>query len=328
MKRLLLLLAAIHIIGRVTGQQIDLSGQISIQNSEYKTGKRQFVKDAQIRAPFIKPAISDAQGEFTLTFVGVGAGEGIRLSVTHSKYVVVNHRDLNDVILGRKPLLHIYMSTESELFESQDSLYHIADEVLRSEYNKKIAILKQKNYRSEQLITSLRNELNTKVIDAQSATEALKSKYEEALKKSREFAQELASVNLDDASNRYKKSFELWKRGKIDSALLVLDENKIELDYQKSVHDRAVGQQLIHQGELLYNQTIQELKLKQKLYEQKLQYFEARLIIEKILLILEAEKGDKDFEVQSLRISLSSYYHKSEKEKAYNLLKKILIIAN
>ena len=91
----------------LSGQQIDLNGQISIHNSKYETGKIQYVDNAYVSAPFTKPSSSDSQGRFKLEFVGLDPGTAIALDAAKDGLEVVNAYDLREVIISRKLPLRI-----------------------------------------------------------------------------------------------------------------------------------------------------------------------------------------------------------------------------
>ena len=63
----------------------------------------------------------------------------------------------------------------------------------------------------------------------------LKSKLEELEKQLPEFALELASVNLDFASELYLEAFEEYKKGNIAKAIAVLDEAKLDASYESAL---------------------------------------------------------------------------------------------
>jgi len=103
-------------------QQISLRGSIAVHNSKYKTGKQQFIKDAFITARYTKPSSTDNNGNFSLQFVGTEIGTSIKLEIAKQGLEVVNRRDLEDVVLGRKRPLRIYLAKKGKLAEAQAQL--------------------------------------------------------------------------------------------------------------------------------------------------------------------------------------------------------------
>jgi tetratricopeptide (TPR) repeat protein len=326
---LLLILLIFALTTKAFAQQIDLHGEVSIQNSRYSTGKKELVPDAQISADFTLPQKSGANGRFTLTFVGVKNGESVALTVLHSKLVVVNQREVGGVTLGRKPLLSIYMSTPEKLLESQTSLYNVADHALRKEYERKIAVLKKKSSESDALAKDLSKQLNQTSLSLEAAKELLNSKLEDGLRKARGFAKELARVNLDDASPEYIRAYELWKKGDLDGASKALNIDNIDAKYEQSQELENTARQKVKsaaedliQSKLLSDQAQQEYRFKAHMFEQKFQFDEARDVWERILPILEKDYGTASIQSQAFRLFLVPYYGQKEKQKAFDLLNK------
>ncbi len=126
----------------VVGQSISLPGSVIIQNSEYETGHRQYVSDASIRAPFAKAVTSDKDGQFSLVFTGVENGTPVRLNVEKPGLEVVNSDEVESVILGRVPQLHVVMANAEKLAEAQMKYYNIATESIILNFGKKMDALR------------------------------------------------------------------------------------------------------------------------------------------------------------------------------------------
>ena len=122
-------------------QQITLDGQVSIHNSKYTTGNIQYVKDAYVQAPFATPDDTDVEGRFCLVFVGIESGVSVKVTVEKAGLEVVNSYDLEQVILGRKSLLRVYLAPEGQLAKSQTELYNISKKALFAEKDAIIARL-------------------------------------------------------------------------------------------------------------------------------------------------------------------------------------------
>ena len=86
----------------VSAQQITLKGQASIHNSAYTTGEIKYVHNANITAPYTSPDDTDSEGRFNLSFVGIAKGTALQLKVEKDGLEVVNEREIQSIILGRK----------------------------------------------------------------------------------------------------------------------------------------------------------------------------------------------------------------------------------
>lgn len=81
MKATLIFLLVLLVCCSVTAQQITLTGQVSIHNSKYNSGKIEYVKDAYASAPNTKPDDTDDNGIFHLEFVGIDGGASVKVLV-------------------------------------------------------------------------------------------------------------------------------------------------------------------------------------------------------------------------------------------------------
>ena len=111
-------------------QQIQLRGTVAVHNSKYETGEVKYVQNAYIRAPFTMPAASDVAGEFVLEFVGLASGTALKIEAEKAGLEVVNTRELEEVVLGRKFPLRIYVAEKGKLAQAQTELYQISKEAL------------------------------------------------------------------------------------------------------------------------------------------------------------------------------------------------------
>ena len=90
MFRPVLLLVFVLLAVSGMAQQSSLQGRVSIHNSKYQTGQIQYVPDTYITAFQAKPANSDSQGKFQLTFVGLPPGTSVSVAPEKQGLVVVN----------------------------------------------------------------------------------------------------------------------------------------------------------------------------------------------------------------------------------------------
>jgi hypothetical protein len=119
MKKVIITLVCILTCFHLFPQQITLDGQVSMHNSKYNTGKIQYVKDAYVTASFAAPDDTDTEGRFCLVFVGIKSGVSVKVTVEKAGLEVVNTRDLEQVIIGRKDVLRVYLAAKGELARCQ-----------------------------------------------------------------------------------------------------------------------------------------------------------------------------------------------------------------
>jgi hypothetical protein len=103
MKQLLFIIFLLNAIASIS-QQSEIKGIISIHNSEYETGKRQYVSNAQVEDDFAKatPQTTDANGNIKLVFVRIPEKTSVQLIVKKEDLLVVNIDGLN-AVTGQHP---------------------------------------------------------------------------------------------------------------------------------------------------------------------------------------------------------------------------------
>ena len=91
-------------------QQIQLRGTVAVHNSKYETGEVRYVENVRMTTPFTKPVLTDVKGAFTLEFVDLDPEKVIKIKAFKQGLETVNDRDLDEVVIGRKLPLRIYMT--------------------------------------------------------------------------------------------------------------------------------------------------------------------------------------------------------------------------
>ncbi len=247
--RLILIVALLGVLHKIEAQQSIIYGNVSIFNSQFETGKRQFIVNATVEEDFGRsPAIiTDAEGNFRLILVGVKEGEKVSISINKNGYEVVNSESLN-VIAGQKESVKIFMAPLGKVNENKRKYYSIGrkssekaievkisrlimeikvSENAQSSLNKYIEILSKDSTGYVSEIIRLKKEIyneraNLDKLKAQYSS--LASQFEKTDDVSRELAERFSLQNLDESSDIYQKSFRKFIEGKLDSAILILDE--------------------------------------------------------------------------------------------------------
>lgn len=103
------------------GQMIKLDGVVSVQNSKINTGQIIYVEGVQIKHEEAKSDITDSDGYFSLQIVGVEPNTQTKIEVTptgkYNEYIVVNRRDIDNITLGRKERINIYICEKNQYFK-------------------------------------------------------------------------------------------------------------------------------------------------------------------------------------------------------------------
>ncbi|MCB0644971.1 MAG: tetratricopeptide repeat protein, partial [Phaeodactylibacter sp.] len=258
---------------------------------------------------------TDSEGRFGLEFVSIDPGTAVKIKVEKAALEVVNDYDLQRVIIGRKPLLRVYLADKGRLAQAQTELYNISKEALFAEKDAIIARLLGDKQESRAALAELERDLGVKIASPAAAIELLENKIENLEKRLPEFAQQLAEKNLDFASALYIQAYEHFKAGAIQQAIKVLDDAQLEQSYQDALSTVAegknlekVGQELQEKGLLQIDQTVDSYELKAEAFNLLFQYRNALEVYQKIIQILEEVKGEEELELAAAYGEIGKIY--------------------
>ncbi len=232
------------VTGHALSQQIELKGQVSVHNSKYNTGSIEYVQDAYITAPFATADNTDDRGSFSLVFVGMEAGTTVRVQAERAGLEVVNAHDLERVVIGRRDPLPIYLAERGVLAQAQTELYQISKEALYAQRDALIARLRSEGEQRTQAMEELQRRLGREVADRFEAEDLLNQRIAALEKRLPSFAQELATQNLDFASELYVNAYERYRGGDIAGAVALLDSTALANSYEEAVGAIVEGKQL------------------------------------------------------------------------------------
>ncbi len=249
---LLLFLLSVH--GMVRGQAVSLTGTITIQNSAYETGKKVYVSDASVRAPFAKAVSSDKDGTFILNFSGVSTGAPVRVSVEKPGLEVVNRSDLEAAVLGG-PSLEVIMADPERLAAVQERFYHVSTEQVMRTFEERSRRLQNEGLAVSDRIKEVNLLLADSISTLGEALEALALQREAALQQVQDLARMLATVDLDRSSAEYRSAYGAMQRGAMDSVLSILSAEKLERSLGSAQDQRAKGDRLVENA----NKSIREV---------------------------------------------------------------------
>jgi hypothetical protein len=211
-------------------QQSEIKGVVSIHNSKFETGKTAYLSNVQIKETYGRgqEVLSNSDGRFTFTSIGVPLKETIVLNAQKQGWEVVNPEEL-DVVVGQFPWVKVYMAPKGKITENKRKYYNIGKTESEKALSSKI---KEKQSERERLLKDVMS--NQKEIWALEAEiKNLYEKYQTIDANARELAERFSRVNLDDASEHYQRAFRHFQNGKIDSALIVLED----ANYAKQVDE-------------------------------------------------------------------------------------------
>lgn len=293
MRKFVIALVLLHITPLVA-QRIDLPGVVVVQNSEYETGHRRYVSDASVRAPLAKAVTSDKEGRFALVFAGVENGTPVRITVEKPGMEVVNNKEIEEVILGRAPQFKVVMADAKKLAEARMNFYNVATGSITRSFERKMILLRDSSVKLEARMAAINRELEDTLGTIGQAMEAIAHQRDQALARSQDLAHEFASVDLDDASARYRQAYAFFSRGEIDSTLSVLDADRLGADYRNAIAEKGRGLALMEKANQSIRQLLQSYRLKADVQETRLQYAASIATRERMLAIMTRERDAID----------------------------------
>jgi hypothetical protein len=185
-------------------QMIPLRGVVSLQNSKFLTGSRQFISLAQVTDDFDKaqPDLTDSHGKFTLNYINTPDKSSVSFHVKKPPLEVVNLSDLH-ATAGQLQVVSIYMASPESVAEFRKQIYNVGK-------------------------TAAEKNLEWKLIEKTKGILALQKSDSLIEQKAQELAAKYSVINLDDASPTFQAAFSLFQAGQLDSALHLLSEFDIE----------------------------------------------------------------------------------------------------
>ncbi len=280
-------------------QDIPLPGIVVRQNSRKADGTVDRISGVDLRARKAIPTQSDAHGNFTLIFSDVPPGNTVRIQADRIGMEVVNQTELeNAAVLGRTAPLKVVMCPKGELYENQVRYYAIAESEILKRYEKRRKILETKSKAQEALVEQLRTELATEINSREEALELLAQQKEAALAKANELSNQFARVNLDDASELYRKAFEFFQAGEIDQALGYLRQANLPALVEQILEEERrlalLKDQVVQRDslkELRKKEAKEGIQLQLDLYE-SLSQIDSVLVCYELLVRVDPEDGD------------------------------------
>lgn len=270
-------------------------GQIPlIQNGvvrELNSGKK-LVSDVQIIFSDAVPTTSDQEGKFRLAFKDKKAGDLVFLKeVSKNGYELVNLRELETVKLSNNDLFNndIIIAKKGSIDVAKKQYYAVSDKALKLSFEKEKSKLK----------IELQN-LRVSTQQYQIQYDSLQKQYDSQRKELDILSEKFAKFNYDDVSVLVKEALQLFKSGKIDEAIQVLENANL---INKS---DAISEQ---QAKLFKNQLgiFQSIQLQAQMYVLKFQIAKAESLYDYLI--------NQDITNSSIIESVADFYRENHRYK-------------
>ncbi len=300
-------------ITSIVAQEIRLKGQVSIHNSGYKTGKIKYVQNAYVSAAFAGSDDTDVDGKFSLTFSGIDKGTSVEVSVEKSGLEIVNKKDLQDIVIGRLTPLKVFAAPKGQLARAQTELYEISLAAITAKHEALIVKLRKGGEESKAVIQQLEQQLNREIVHRFEAEELLFDQLETTKKRLPETVKKLAQVNLDIASEDYRRAYQAYRAGKVERAILILDQAQLAkqvsqalLNIEQIKSEKNNYQLALEQVEEQVDQIIQAYTLKAEANHLIFDYRSAVQVYTKVVDLMEQIKPEVDLELANAYQSMGS----------------------
>ena len=206
-------------------QQSAVKGIVSIHNSETKTGKRQYVTNAEIEDDFGKatPRLTDNQGRFILMYVGIPEKATVSFQVKKTGLQVVDQTALS-AVAGQASEVKISMAYPDSINEYRRKIFQVG----KTEAEKRLERLVESN--AKELVSLRKNETqNAEQIKKLEAAMAMLDEQSKRITDQAEaLARKYAPLNLDDAPKLFRSAFFLFQKGYFDSAYQLLQQANLD----------------------------------------------------------------------------------------------------
>ncbi|MEM9936609.1 MAG: tetratricopeptide repeat protein, partial [Bacteroidota bacterium] len=290
-------------LGALGQQDVKLPGVVVERNSQFYSGKVNYISNVSIKSVGAKPRLSDQNGEFTLLFSNKPVGNVARVYASKSGFALVNEEVLKAAaVVGRTSPLKIVMSQEDSLYYNQIAYYNIAKDAAIKSYEQKVRIPNKEGKEKDLLLAEMRVAFNQEIKTKDEALKLLEQQKNDLEKRATELADKFLTINLDDQSARYQRAFRAFLKEDIDGALAILDSVDLAkrlatntADIQK-VDSLIVGLEKTKDNkQTQIQQDIQQCDFKAQLHILKFEWAEAENMYE-LALEYDSQNNDRLFD--------------------------------
>lgn len=270
-------------------QQSTLLGRVAVFNSQFETGKRQYVFGAAVEEDYGKSqaTLTRADGCFSLVLVGIHDRASVYFSVKKTGLEVVN-TDVLKAVAGQEDTLRVFMSPIGKIAENKLRYYKINRTAVERLMERKLDSLD----RALALLKSQYNADEARRLDLQREIDRIVADFKDLDATILDLAERYSRINLDDMSETYQQAFRFFQKGELQAAIRILEAAELETQ----------SQALVQENKILDRQKAQYAFQNALLQEQKKQSAEA--------LVFKAELHSLQLQTQ-------------EEEQCYVLLRKL-----
>ena len=263
-------------------QQYQLNVRISIHNSRVNNGPIEYVKNVKVNTELSPSGITDNKGRLELNFIDVEPNSIINLIVEKNGYEVVNKDVISDLQISKNPSIHIFLAEKGKLEKMEKHLFEFSLRNMRERKDSIFHLLNLKAVSEKSIVEELENNLGQKISDEMEAKLLLNQSIKDLEYELPKLVHQMAVVNLDFASGRYKKAYEFFTKDQLEQAIEILDEKELNASFEKILSSIEKAKKSTESYQKIFNirriqidNVLESFELKQTLLKLAFRFVEA-----------------------------------------------------
>lgn len=228
-----------------------LRGIVKLQSSS-----SQPLENVEISAFGSNTVYSNSSGMFQMTFGSKHPGAVVSLLVNKPDYEVINEKEIERCIIRENPdeLIVIVMARQGERNRQALSYYNIIIQNSDNLFKKELNALKGQ-------LSNISNNNSERRILLDQIT-ALQQEKENLLNQAEQLARQLASVDLDQASELANRAFEEFNKGNVKAALDILSDETLAESLKTTKAEKERLAERVEKADRAYQQSIDNYIIK------------------------------------------------------------------
>ncbi|MFK7774287.1 MAG: SH3 domain-containing protein [Saprospiraceae bacterium] len=288
----------------VTAQDYQLNGRVSILNSRLDNGPIKYVKDVKISNELSPTRLTDYKGRFELNFIDHDPNSIINLKVEKEGYEVVNQDVLNDIQISKNPTIRIFLAKKGKVERKKKGLLKFSQTLISTRKDSIFHLLNLKAVLKDEVIGKLESNFGQKISDEMEAKLLLNQAIQDLQTELPDLIYQMASVNLDFASDRYKNATILFQKNQLERAIDLLDEKELDTSFKnilasldKAKESPESQQKILNIRNIQIDNVIESFELRRTFLKLAFQNVAAEELSEKIVKMKTLIKIDQPTQI-------------------------------
>lgn len=296
--------------GTGRAQGLDLMGVVVLHNGLAETGRVVPVVGASLRAPQARATTSDREGRFTMQFKEVPPGAQVQVTVNATGLIPLDPDALRRITVGAQASVRVVMTSPERLTAAQLEYHGVAVGELERRHQQELDRLRDAQRSLADRLSEFERSGHQHAEDLSEAMQVLEIEREAALEQIMDLASRFARVDLDVASERYRRALTAFRSGRISETMALLDTAVLDGELRIAVTDRERGERLVAAADKAIRDVLDAYELRVDMLQTTLRYADALTALERITMICEEQTEQCDLERRIHLASERAYVHK------------------